>query len=341
MSTPREATSRNIVIASFLALSLALSGCTGKEEPAAAPASSADASAAALPEVVARVEPSVVTVLVGKGLGSGVVFRDGGLVLTNQHVVGDARTVQLALADGSRVDARVVGTDVVTDLAVLRAERTDLPVAQFRTELPQPGETVLAMGSPLGLMNTVTAGIISGVGREIPGSATQSRALVDLLQTDAPISPGNSGGALVDASGRVVGINDAYLPPSTGAVSIGFAIPSATALDVADDLLDDGRVTHPYLGVAVDRLTPQIAQALNTGTDRGVLVRDVVAGDPAAKAGLRPGDVITAFGGERVPTVESFLGALRGVEPGDSVELTLLRNGKQQTAKLTVGAAEQ
>ncbi|MEU8230452.1 trypsin-like peptidase domain-containing protein [Actinoplanes sp. NPDC048967] len=341
MSTSRKALLHTVLISSLLALSLSLSGCTGQDKPAAAPPSAVAAPAATLPEVVARMEPSVVTVLVGKGLGSGVVFRDGGLVLTNQHVVGDARTVQLALADGSRVDARVVGTDVVTDLAVLRAERTELPVAQFRTQLPQPGETVLAMGSPLGLMNTVTAGIISGVGREIPGSASRSRALVDLLQTDAPISPGNSGGALVDASGRVVGINDAYLPPSTGAVSIGFAIPSATALDVADDLLDDGRVTHPYLGVAVDRLTPQIAQALNTGTDRGVLVRDVVAGDPAAQAGLHPGDVITAFAGEPVPTVEAFLGALRGVDPGDSVELTLLSNGKQQTVKLTVGAAEQ
>jgi S1-C subfamily serine protease len=341
MSTPREATSRNTLVGAFLALSLLLSACTGEDEPTAAPASSAAAPAATLPEVVARTEPSVVTVLVGEGLGSGVVFRAGGLILTNQHVVGDARTVQLALADGSRLDARVMATDAVTDLAVLRAERTDLPVAPFRTELPQPGETVLAMGSPLGLMTTVTAGIISGVGREIPGSAAQSRALVDLLQTDAPISPGNSGGALVDTGGRVVGINDAYLPPSTGAVSIGFAIPSATALDVADDLLDDGRVTHPYLGVAVDRLTPQIARALNTGTDRGVLVRDVTAGDPAAKAGLRPGDVITAFAGEQVPTVEAFLGAMRGVDPGDSVEVTVLRDGKQQTAKVTVGAAER
>jgi S1-C subfamily serine protease len=341
MSTSREATSRTALVVAFLALFLCLAGCTGAEKTAAAPSRAAAAPTAGLPAVVARVEPSVVTVLVGEGVGSGVVFRGGGLVLTNQHVVGDARTVQLALADGSRLDARVVGTDAVTDLAVLRAERTDLPVAQFRTELPQPGETVLAMGSPLGLMNTVTAGIISGVGREIPGSATQSRALVDLLQTDAPISPGNSGGALVDASGRVVGINDAYLPPSTGAVSIGFAIPSATALDVADDLLDDGRVTHPYLGVAVDRLTPQIARALRTGTDRGVLVRDVTAGDPAAMAGLRPGDVITAFAGEQVPTVEAFLGALRGVEPGDNVELSLLRGGKQQTVKLTVGAAER
>ncbi|MEU4426580.1 trypsin-like peptidase domain-containing protein [Actinoplanes sp. NPDC024001] len=284
----------------------------------------------------------MVTVLVGDtGLGSGVVFRDGGLVLSNEHVVGDARTVQLALADGSRVSAQVVGTDTVTDLAVLRAERTDLPAVEFRQELPAPGETVLAMGSPLGFMNTVTAGIVSGVGREIPGSASQGRPLVDLIQTDAPISPGNSGGALVDAAGRVVGISDAYLPPSTGAVSIGFAIPAATAVDVAEDLLDDGKVTHPFLGVTVGRLTPQIAQALGTGTERGVLVRDVTDGGPAAAAGVAAGDVITAFGGGQVTTVEAFLGELRGVDPGDRIELTVRRDRREQKLTVTVGAAER
>jgi S1-C subfamily serine protease len=334
-------------VAVLIAMPLTLAGCTGDDQPTPATTSAASASvvpavgSSNLPDVIARVEPSVVTVLVGEGLGSGVVFRDGGLVLTNQHVVGDSRTVQLALADGARIDAQVVGTDTVTDLAVLRAARTDLPPVQFRAELPAPGETVLAMGSPLGLMNTVTAGIVSGVGREIPGSASQGRPLVDLIQTDAPISPGNSGGALVDADGRVVGINDAYLPPSTGAVSIGFAIPAATAIDVADDLLDDGKVTHPYLGVAVGQLTPQIAQALGTGTDRGVLVRDVTAGGPAAAAGLRPGDVITGFGGTSVATVEAFLGELRGVDPGDRTELTIVRDGKEQKLPVTFGAAER
>jgi S1-C subfamily serine protease len=336
------ADTRRTLVATSLTLCLAAAGCTDGEAPAAATSGSpAAATAMTLPEVVVALEPSMVTVLVGEGLGSGVVFRTGGLVLTNQHVVGDARAVKLALADGTRVDATVVGTDAFTDLAVLRAARTNLRPAPFRTELPEPGETVLAMGSPLGFMNSVTAGIISGVGREIPGSADQSRALVDLLQTDAPISPGNSGGALVDTAGRVVGINDAYLPPSTGAVSIGFAIPSATALDVADDLLEDGKVTHPYLGVAFGRLTPQIAGALGTGTERGVLVRDVVAGAPAVEAGIRAGDVITTFAGEQIATVEALLGALRGVEPGDTVDVGLLRGGQQQTVKVTVGAAQR
>lgn len=313
------------------------------EAPAPAPAAGAPAEVlpGGLPAVVAEVEPSVVTVLVGEGLGSGVVFREGGLVLTNQHVVQDAATVELALADGGRTRAEVVGTDVITDLAVLRAERTDLPPAEFRTELPPVGEVVLALGSPLGFRNSVTLGIVSGVGREIPGSAQQGRPLVDLIQTDAAISPGNSGGALVDTQGRVVGINDAYLPPDTGAVSLGFAIPAGTASDVAEDLLDDGQVTHPYVGIVPGQLTPEIAQQLNAPVDRGVLVRDVAAGGPAAAADLRPGDIIVAFNGEQTETLEQFLGALRGVEPGQTVELSYARGGDTVDTTLTIGEIER
>ncbi|MEH1127173.1 S1C family serine protease [Micromonospora sp. CPCC 206061] len=320
----------------------ALTACTDDERSAAdlSPTPASDL-ASGFSEVVARVEPSVVTVLVGGGLGSGVVFRDGGLVLTNEHVVQGARTVQLALASGERIAATVVSTDPVTDLAVLRAERTDLPPASFRTELPATGEIVLAMGTPLGFRNSVTMGVVSGVGREIPGSAGQSQALVDLIQTDAAISPGNSGGALVDTAGRVVGINDAYLPPQSGAVSIGFAIPAATAQDVAEDLLDDGKATHPFVGIQPGRLTPQIADRLGAPTDRGVLVLDVVDDGPAAAAGLHAGDIITTFHGEQTATVEQFLGALRAVEPGQVVDVTYLRGGDTATAKVTLGQIER
>ncbi|MFY1674875.1 S1C family serine protease [Plantactinospora sp. WMMB334] len=338
----------------FVAVLLAagLAGCT-EQQPGDAPAGAGGAPATAqgsgappqpagavpasgLPAVVARLQPSVVTVRSGQSLGSGVVFRAGGLVLTNEHVVGDRPEVELALASGDRVAAKVVAADAVTDLAVLRADRTDLPPAPFRTDLPAPGEPVLALGSPLGFLNSVTSGVVSGVGREIPGSAGQSSAaMVDLIQTDAAISPGNSGGALADIQGRVVGINDAYLPPSTGAVSIGFAIPAATAIDVADDLLDDGKVTQPYLGVAVARLTPEIARSLRAGTDRGVLVRDVEASAPADRAGLRPGDIVTDLAGERIGTLEEFLGALRGVEPGDRVPLSYLRDGQARQTTVT------
>jgi S1-C subfamily serine protease len=290
-----------------------------------------------LPEIVADVEPSVVTVLVEEGLGSGVVFRDGGLVLTNQHVVQDAETVELALADGGRTRAEVIGTDEITDLAVLRAERTDLPAASFQTELPPPGAVVLALGSPLGFRNSVTLGIVSGVGREIPGSAEQAPALVDLIQTDAAISPGNSGGALVDTQGQVIGINDAYIPPEAGAVSLGFAIPAETAVLAADDLLDDGQVTHPFVGIVPGRVTAEIAKQLDAPTDRGVLVRDVAPDGPAAEAGLRPGDIITDFGDERIDTVEQFLGALRRTEPGQTVPVTVRRGGETLDAEITIG----
>ncbi len=181
-----------------------------------------------LPAIIRSVEPSVVTVFVENGVGSGVVYRDDGVIVTNQHVVGDARTVRIGFADGQRADGQVLAADAGTDLALVRVPRTGLPAARFQAELPQVGELALALGSPLGFEGTATAGIISGLGREIPGSAEQSTALVDLIQTDAPISPGNSGGALVDADGDVVGINEAYIPPAAGAVALGFAIPSAT-----------------------------------------------------------------------------------------------------------------
>ncbi len=262
-------------------------------------------------------------------------------MLTNEHVVRDAADVELALASGERVPAEVVGTDRVTDLAVLRADRTDLPPADFRTDLPAPGEVVLALGTPLGFRNSVTLGVVSGVGREIPGSAAQAPALVDLIQTDAAISPGNSGGALIDTAGRVVGINDAYLPPQTGAVSIGFAIPAATATRVAEDLLDDGEVVHPYLGVVPGRVTPEIAERLGAPSDQGVLVRDVVPGGPAGEAGLRPADIIVEFQQERIDTLEQLLGALRGTEPGQTVQVTYLRGGDTTRTGITVGEIER
>lgn len=293
-----------------------------------------------LPEVVKRVEPSVVTVLTDSGLGSGVVFDEGGWVLTNHHVVAGAQQVAIRPADASRVPATVVASDEQTDLAVLRTE-ADLPVPEFRTNLPEVGELVLAVGSPLGFRNSVSMGIVSGLGREVPGAAGRAPALVDLIQTDAAISPGNSGGALVDGDGRVVGINDAYIPPQAGAVSIGFAIPTATALDVARDLRDDGRVTHPFAGVLVGRLTPQVAESLDLPTSRGVLVRDVVEDGPAARAGLAAGDVVVELDGEPTETVEAFLGALRGTQPGQEVELTYLRDGEEQQVTLQLVGLER
>lgn len=324
-------------------LLLFLAACTAeRNEPAGngTATTSADAPAevdAGFADLVERLGPSVVTVRTDDGVGSGVVLRSD-VVVTNQHVVGANREVTIVYADGSRSPGAVLATDTVTDLAVVRTERKDLPVPEFREELPRPGETALAIGSPLGLQNSVTAGIISGLHREIPGSAAQTQSLVDLIQTDAPISPGNSGGALIDAQGRVVGVNEAYIPPSAGAVALGFAIPSSTVLDVTEQLLADGQATHPYLGLTPGRLTPAIQERLGGAVDSGALVLNLDEQGPAAAAGVRPGDVITRFADQEVRSVEDLLTALRQTEPKQDVPVELVRAGERQQLTLTVGS---
>jgi S1-C subfamily serine protease len=221
----------------------------------------------------------------------------------------------------------------------VRSARNGLPVPEYRQDLPRPGETVLAIGSPLGFENTVTAGIVSALNRQIPGSAQSGQALVDLIQVDAAISPGNSGGALLDAAGRVVGINEAYIPPSAGAVSLGFAIPAATAMNVADQLIANGVATHPFLGVSAGRLTPQIRQSLGVPVEEGALVLGVQSGGPAAAAGVRPGDVVVELDGQQVGSVEDLLGALRGTEIGQQAPMTVVRGGQRTELTVTIGSA--
>jgi serine protease Do len=279
----------------------------------------------------------VVTVQVGEGVGSGVVLRPD-VVVTNQHVVGQQREVTIAYADGARSPGTVLATDTVTDLAVVGTERRNLPVPEFRAELPRPGERALAIGSPLGFQNSVTAGIISGLHREIPGSAGQTQSLVDLIQTDASISPGNSGGALIDTSGRVVGINEAYIPPTAGAVSLGFAIPSATVVNVADQLLANGTATHPYLGLSLGRLTADIQQRLGVQTGHGALVLNIDQAGPAASTAIRVGDVIVEFAGKEIRTVEDLLSGLRQTKPGQKVPITVARGDARQHVELTIGS---
>lgn len=292
--------------------------------------------AAGFADVVERLVPSVVTVRLDSGVGSGVVLRPD-VIVTNAHVVRTARDVVLEFADGEQADGVVLASDAVTDLAVVRSSRTGLPVPEYRVELPRPGELAVAIGSPLGFQNSVTAGVISGLHRDIPGSAAQSSSLVDLIQTDAPISPGNSGGALLDAEGRVVGINEAYIPPALGAVSLGFAIPSATALDVADQLLRNGSAAHPYLGVSITQLTPAVRRGLGVEVEEGALVTGVDRGSPAATAGVRPGDVITELDGTAVRSVEDLLSALRRTRPGAQVPMSVQRGGSRQQMTVTVG----
>lgn len=303
---------------------------TGSATGSAAPAlpGSGTGGLDQVPGVATKLEPSVVTVLVSGGLGSGVVYTAEGLIVTNEHVVRGNNQVQIAFADGQRVPGTVTATDAVTDVALVQSSRRNLPPARFQTKLPQVGSLAVVLGSPLGFENTVTAGVISGLHREIPGSAQQGQSLVDLLQTDAPISPGNSGGAVANAAGEVVGISEAYIPPQAGAVALGFAIPAATAVDVAEQLQRNGRVEHAFAGLVPASITPEIAARLGLPSTDGVIVAQVSPNGPAAKAGITSGDVITAVDGKPTRTPEEFLAALRARRPGDTMTVTVRQPGR-------------
>ena len=276
-----------------------------------------------------------------QGVGSGVIYREDGYVVTNNHVVEGAGEVEVVFADGSREAAEVVGTDELTDLAVLRVDRDDLPAATFADSGKlAPGQMAVAIGSPQGLQSTVTAGVVSGLNREFPAelSGGGQGALVDLVQTDAPISPGNSGGALADRAGEVIGINVAYLPPGqTGAESIGFAIPSNTAASVADQLIESGEVAHPYLGVSLGDLTPEAAERFGLKANSGAVIAEAVPGEPAARAGVETEDVVVDVGSEKIESSGDLLTALREYKPGETVGITVLRDGREQTLDVRLG----
>ena len=273
-----------------------------------------------------------------EGLGSGVIYRRDGFIITNNHVVEGADSVNIAFADGTTVDGEVVGTDPFTDLAVVRASRDNLPAAEFDTGRHEVGELAVAVGSPSGFQATVTSGVVSGLNRQVPAEYTggrQESALVDLIQTDAAISPGNSGGALANEDGQVIGINVAYLPPGqTGAENIGFAIPAETATSVADQLIENGETTQPYLGIDALTLNPQLAERFGFSADSGTLVGGTQRGGPAARAGIRERDVITQVGSTEIEDTGDLYAALRNYEPGDTVEVTVVRGDQTQTVEL-------
>jgi len=293
-----------------------------------------EAQGASIPDLVDELQPSVVSVVVDGGEGSGVII-DGGSIVTNFHVVDGNREVQIVLASGRRLTARVRASDERTDLALLEVEGEELPAARLAESLPEVGELAVAMGNPLGFENTVTAGIVSGLHRSIP-SGGQTPALIDLIQTDAPISPGNSGGALVNGRGEVIGINVAYIPPAARAVSIGFAIPAPTVRSVVRQLEETGRVRHSFLGIQPGELTPQLADRFGIDADRGVIVVAVTEATPAAEAGLREGDVITALDGDDLESVEDLLGRLRERAPGDRIRITYVRDGEERETEATL-----
>jgi serine protease Do len=337
-----------LAVSGMLAVSL-VAGCisTGEEPGARAEnvAQEAPRPSARVPEdepvarAASQVGPSVVQVNVsavqetpfglreGKGLGSGVIYRRDGYVVTNNHVVQGASEVNVAFADGSIEVGEVVGTDPATDLAVVKVDRRNLPAAKFAENSDLvPGQLAIAIGSPSGFQSTITSGVISGISRDLPPELTRGdTSLVDLIQTDAAISPGSSGGALANRDGEVVGINVAYLPPAeTGAANIGFAIPSDTAISVADQLIETGRATQAYIGVNLEEVSPENADRFGIGVEGGVLVARVENGSPAADAGLRRGDVITAVGSTEISSYGDLLGALRDYRPGDTATLTVV-----------------
>ncbi len=323
-------------------------GCGGDEPDDAAPRTQAPTAGAEsvadggtlarVPEIYRKLEPSVVAVQVrgaqGSGEGSGVVVEPRKIV-TNHHVIAGAEDVVVVLASGERVQARVIASDPRTDLALLGVNR-DLPPAEFAESLPPVGSLAVAIGNPLGFEGSVTAGVVSGIDRAIP-SGGQTPALVNLLQTDAPISPGNSGGALVGPDGEVIGINVAYIPPVAEAVSIGFAIPSPTVIDVLRQLEEDGEVVHPYLGVQLRPLTPSVAEQLGVAAAEGAIVATVEDDAPADRAGVRPGDIVVRVEDRPVTSVEDVLSALRRTEPGDSLTLSVVRDGDRREITIETG----
>ncbi|MBO0850312.1 MAG: trypsin-like peptidase domain-containing protein [Pseudonocardia sp.] len=339
MAQPSRARWHGYLRVALVALLLGLVGCAGPAAPArpSAPGTPPQAGPGVIADVAARTEPSVVKILTSGGNGSGVVYGADGLVLTNEHVVRGAPALQVAFADGQRVPGTVRAEDAVTDLALVQVSRTGLPAARFQPRLPVVGELAIVIGSPLGFENSVTAGIVSGLHREIPGSTAETQALVDLLQTDAPISPGNSGGAVFNSAGEVIGISEAYIPPQVGAVSLGFAIPSATATDVAEQLKNTGRVRHAFAGFQPMSITPQVAAQLRLATTDGVIVAAVVPGGPAAQANLRPGDIVTGVDADQIRSPEDFVAALRRRGPGDTITLTVRSaGGAERRARLTL-----
>jgi len=269
-----------------------------------------------------------------RGLGSGVIVTADGFVLTNNHVIEGAQDIRVTLADGREVRARLVGTDPKTDLAVLKLPGAGYPVVALAdSSRVEVAEVVLALGNPFGLSQTVTQGIVSAVGRADLGIADYE----DFIQTDAPINPGNSGGALVDARGALIGINTAIFSQTGGSQGIGFAVPVNMARQVMDQLVRRGRLTRGYLGVSLQEVTPALARGLGVSAERGVVVGDVAPDSPAARAGLKRGDVILAVDGKPVDDVGRFRNLVAGTAPGTTLKLTVLRDGREQTLDVALG----
>jgi serine protease Do len=270
-------------------------------------------------------------------LGSGFIIAPDGYVVTNNHVIDDASDIEVTLADGTTVAARVVGRDTKTDIALLKIPASHpLPYLAFGdSKKARVGDWVVAVGNPFGLGGSVSAGIISGDNRDINAGPYD-----DFLQIDAPINPGNSGGPLFDESGQVIGIDTAIFSPTGGSVGIGFAIPSDVAKNVVDQLREHGRVARGWLGVQMQEITPALARAIGAGNDKGVLVDVVTKDSPAARSDIRQGDVITAFNGTEIANPRDLAFAVAATPAGRTVPVQVLRNAQERTLEVTVGTEQ-
>jgi Do/DeqQ family serine protease len=269
------------------------------------------------------------------GLGSGVIVSIDGYILTNNHVVEGADEIDVTLNDSRHARGKVIGADPDTDLAVLKIDLDKLPaIVLGDSDKLQVGDQVLAIGNPFGVGQTVTSGIVSALGRNKLGI----NAFENFIQTDAAINPGNSGGALIDVNGHLEGINTAIYSRSGGSMGIGFAIPVSTAKQVLADIVKSGRVTRGWIGVEPSDLSPELAETFGVKANSGVIITGVLQNGPAAKAGVRPGDVITLVGDKTIDNVQELLGAVAGLKPGDATRFALQRGSDKLELDVTPGS---
>lgn len=268
-------------------------------------------------------------------LGSGVIVSEDGYIITNHHVVEAADQIEIAMADGRSARARIIGSDPETDLAVIKIDLPGgLPAITFgHSDKAQVGDVVLAIGNPFGVGQTVTMGIVSALKRNHLGLNT----FENFIQTDAAINPGNSGGALVDVNGNLIGINSAIYSPNGGSLGIGFAIPVSTAKKVMEQIIQTGSVTRGWIGVAIQEITPELAESFKLGDRPGVLISEVVRGGPAEQAGVRPGDILLSVGERALTDSGIMLEAIAALPPGKMAVLRLLRNQQELVAQVKVG----
>jgi S1-C subfamily serine protease len=280
---------------------------------------------------------------VERGQGSGFIIRSNGLILTNAHVVSGADTVKVKLKDGREYTGKVLGTDPLTDVAVVKVEAANLPTVQMgNSETLKPGEWAIAIGNPLGLENSVTVGIISATGRSSSDVRVPDKR-VSFIQTDAAINPGNSGGPLLNQRGEVIGMNTAIIG---GAQGLGFSIPISTAQRIANQLVAKGKVDHPYLGIRMAALSPELKQRINSDPestlkvieDKGVVIMGIMRNSPAAQAGLQLGDVIQKINSTPVMTPDQIQQTVEKSSVGGMVQVEVKRNGRSQTVGVRLGA---